>query len=143
VAKDVKIQIEFNPFNISAYRLIGYENRLLNDEDFNDDTKDAGEVGSGHTVTALYELIPAGTKNKYTKNIDPLKYQTSNILKTEELATVKIRYKPTKDNTSIFFDKAVIKNTEWFNEASEDLRFSASVAMFGMLISESEIWKRY
>jgi Ca-activated chloride channel family protein len=141
VAKDVKIQIEFNPFNISAYRLIGYENRLLNDEDFNDDTKDAGEVGSGHTVTALYELIPAGTKNKYTKNIDPLKYQTSNILETEELATVKIRYKPTKDNTSIFFDKAVIKNTESFNEASEDLRFSASVAMFGMLISESEYGK--
>src|SRR5690606_18350706 len=74
IAKDVKLQLEFNPTQVQAYRLIGYENRLLNDEDFKDDTKDAGELGSGHTVTALYEIIPTGVQSKYLKDIDSLKY---------------------------------------------------------------------
>src|SRR6185369_12577052 len=75
IAKDVKIQIEFNPSKVQAYRLIGYENRVLQSEDFNDDKKDAGELGSGHTVTALYEIIPVGVKDEYTTKVDDLKYQ--------------------------------------------------------------------
>src|SRR5205085_4990174 len=75
IAKDVKLQIEFNPEKVAGYRLIGYENRLLNKEDFNDDKKDAGELGSGHTVTALYEIIPAGVQSEFLKEVDPLKYQ--------------------------------------------------------------------
>src|SRR5690606_8829992 len=94
IAKDVKIQVEFNPAKVQAYRLIGYENRLLNDEDFKDDTKDAGELGSGHTVTALYEIIPVGVKSNYLKDIDNLKYtKQTNQNFTDEMLTVKFRYK--------------------------------------------------
>lgn len=140
IAKDVKFQIEFNPANVESYRLIGYENRLLNDEDFNDDRKDAGEMGSGHTVTALYEIVPAGA-GRVTGTIDPLKYQkpvTPLNTARGELATVKMRYKEPAGLQSRLFE-AVVKSTDGsFASASEDLRFSASVAAFGMLLRESE-----
>ena len=96
IAKDVKLQVEFNPKNVQAYRLIGYENRLLNDEDFKDDKKDAGELGSGHTVTAIYEVIPAGVKSKYIDNQPTLKYTNDKQIKkgfSNEIATIKFRYK--------------------------------------------------
>ena len=97
IAKDVKIQIEFNPAKVQAYRLIGYENRVLASEDFNDDTKDAGELGSGHTVTAFYEIIPAGVKDDFTKSVDPLKYQSNDKRiannNSNEIMTIKLRYK--------------------------------------------------
>ena len=112
IAKDVKFQIEFNPAKVKSYRLIGYENRLLNDEDFNDDTKDAGEMGAGHNVTALYELIPAGSDEKIP-SVDPLKYQVSgsNDYKENDLSdeylTIKIRYKKPDGNTSMLLEKPV------------------------------------
>ncbi len=97
IAKDVKIQVEFNPNVVQAYRLIGYENRKLNDEDFNDDKKDAGELGSGHTVTALYEIIPVGVKSNFTKEVDDLKYQSQTITgDTDELLTVRIQIQGTR-----------------------------------------------
>jgi len=96
IAKDVKIQIEFNPSKVQAYRLVGYENRMLKDEDFKDDKKDAGELGSGHTVTVLYEIIPSGVQSEFLKNIPDLKYQKTNINEASsalnEVATIKMRY---------------------------------------------------
>lgn len=103
VAKDVKLQVEFNPSQVQAYRLIGYESRLLKDEDFNNDAKDAGDMGAGHTVTAFYEVIPAGVKNEYVGKVDDLKYQKKEKMTlkptgSDELLTVKLRYKaPDKD----------------------------------------------
>ncbi len=102
IARDVKFQIEFNPAKVQSYRLIGYENRLLNEEDFNDDRKDAGEMGSGHNVTALYELVPAGTEDE-TPDVDPLKYQANQAVKpgkipSDEFLTIKIRSRNLKDH---------------------------------------------
>ena len=139
IAKDVKIQIEFNPAKVQAYRLIGYENRLLNDEDFKDDTKDAGELGSGHTVTALYEIIPVGIKSKYLKDIDSLKYTkqiTGNY--TDEMLTVKFRYKEPDGDVSKLIVKTVKDENSAIESASEDLKFSAAVALFGMQLRNSE-----
>jgi Ca-activated chloride channel homolog len=143
LAKDVKIQIEFNPAYVKAYRLVGYENRLLNDEDFNDDTKDAGEIGAGQTVTALYEIIPVGVKSPYLESIDDLKYQKIIVNETDiaEVATVKIRYKLPKEESSIPFDVPVYDKGTQLEEASENLRFASSVAMFGMLLRESDYTK--
>lgn len=140
VAKDVKIQVEFNPRFVSAYRLIGYENRLLNDEDFNDDTKDAGELGSGHTVTALYEVIPAGIKNPYS-DIDPLKYQTAKqrdvaLNNSTELMTVKLRYKEPDGDASKKIEVPVMANSAKTANDS-DLNFQMAVAMFGQLLRHS------
>lgn len=129
IAKDVKIQVEFNPSIVQAYRLVGYENRLLNDEDFKDDNKDAGELGSGHTVTALYEIIPVGVKSEYTK--------TSKIDLGDEMLTVKFRYKEPDGLKSKLIEKIVIdKNTD-FENASEDFKYAASVALFGMQLRNS------
>jgi Ca-activated chloride channel family protein len=104
IAKDVKIQVEFNPALVKAYRLIGYENRMLRTEDFRDDTKDAGELGAGHTVTAIYEIIPAGSDEKLPE-VDSLRYQSTSKLtsasKADELLTVKLRYKLPDSDTSI------------------------------------------
>lgn len=138
VAKDVKIQIEFNPTTVQAYRLVGYENRLLNDEDFKDDYKDAGEIGSGHTVTALYEIIPTGVESEFIKEIDKLKYQSSENQNAKELANIKVRYKKPEEDTSIPFEQSVTLTNSILNETSENFRFAASVAMFGMLLSESK-----
>ncbi len=138
IAKDVKIQIEFNPAIVESYRLIGYENRLLNDEDFEDDKKDAGELGSGHTVTALYEIKPAkSAKTKHT-----LKYQDRNLnnkAKTgDEVATVKFRYKKPDGRKSILLEEIIPYTGKEIAITSDNFRFSAAVAGFGMLLRNSE-----
>lgn len=137
IAKDVKIQVEFNPEKVQAYRLIGYENRLLNDEDFKDDTKDAGELGSGHTVTALYEIIPVGVKSKFLKKIDDLKYTESKTVNnhSDELFTVKFRYKKPDGNKSI--EMVHIQKDET-HKMSSDFSFASSVALFGMQLKKSD-----
>jgi Ca-activated chloride channel family protein len=141
IAKDVKFQIEFNPSRVESYRLIGYENRLLNDEDFNDDTKDAGEMGAGHRVTVLYEIAPAGSGERMT-SVDPLKYQepreTENDIFSDEMLTIKVRYKQPDGSTSKFLEKAVRGSSTSIGEASENMRFAAAVAEFGMILRNSE-----
>jgi len=138
IAKDVKIQVEFNPNIVEAYRLVGYENRLLNDEDFIDDTKDAGELGSGHTVTALYEIILKGTESDYLKEIPELKYtktSSSNSF-SKELLTVKFRYKKPDGKKSI----EIVKTAEDENKVHniKDFNFSSAVALFGMQLRNSK-----
>jgi len=140
IAKDVKIQVEFNPQNVKAYRLIGYENRLLADEDFNNDKKDAGELGAGHTVTAIYEVIPHGVDiDSSLSDIDPLKYQTPTTPVNgfnDELMTVKLRYKQPDGEKSKLVTQ-VIKRSDR-SELSENLKFASSVASFGMLLRDSK-----
>jgi len=142
IAKDVKIQVEFNPNFVQAYRLIGYENRKLRDEDFNNDKKDAGELGSGHTVTALYEIIPIGVQDKYTGSIDPLKYQDPKSDKRKnygnEIMTVKLRYKEPDGDISKLVSGTVKNKIVSFEETSNNFRFSASVAGYGMILRDSE-----
>ncbi len=142
IAKDVKIQVEFNPAKVQAYRLVGYENRMLASEDFNDDAKDAGELGSGHTVTALYEIIPVGVKDDFTKSVDPLKYQ-SNEKKlagsnTNEILTIKLRYKKPDEDVSKLITHSVIDEHVSLVNTSNNFRFSASVAEFGLMLRDSE-----
>lgn len=143
IARDVKIQVEFNPSQVAAYRLIGYENRKLANEDFKDDTKDAGEIGAGHTVTALYELIPAsGDVAALAPAIDELRYQKEATLlepsKSGELMTVKLRYKKPDSDTSIPVSFPATDGKQAFADATEDFRFATAVAGFGMLLRSSE-----
>ncbi len=142
IAKDVKLQVEFNPSNVKAYRLIGYENRLLNKEDFNNDKKDAGELGSGHTVTALYEIIPAGAENEFEEKVDPLKYQPpvkkASDIASSELMTVKFRYKAPDGEKSKLIEHAVKDTDISIAKTSDNFRFAAAVAEFGMLLRKSE-----
>ncbi len=141
IAKDVKIQVEFNPAKVQAYRLIGYENRMLNKEDFNDDKKDAGEIGAGHTVTALYEVIPAGVKSDFVKPVDALKYQkTGNIEKnnSDELFTVKLRYKKPDEEESRKINIPVADDDGDWKNATDNFRLAAAVAEFGMMLRNSE-----
>lgn len=137
VAKDVKLQVEFNPKNVKSYRLVGYENRRLENEDFDNDKKDAGELGSGHTVTALYEIIPAdGTKRE-----TDLKYQGERTPKKDyedEILTVKIRYKEPDGDKSKLMSKVLYNDIENINETSENFRFAAAAAEFAMLLRDSE-----
>jgi Ca-activated chloride channel family protein len=139
VARDVKLQVEFNPAAVSAYRLIGYENRLLADEDFGDDSKDAGDIGAGHTVTALYEIVPAGAATSPARTVDPLKYQeprqASSAAGGGELLTVKLRYKAPESDTSRLLAVAVKDGDQGDDD---DARFAAAVAAFGMLLRDSE-----
>jgi Ca-activated chloride channel family protein len=139
VAKDVKIQIEFNPAKVKAYRLIGYENRLLNAEDFADDKKDAGEMGAGHRVTALYELVPPGAPDP-SKPVDKLKYQTTSTVQGEsnDLFTLKIRHKPPRSLRSQLTTKPVHDSGKSFAQASSDFRFANAVAAFGLLLTDSD-----
>lgn len=141
LAKDVKIQVEFNPTQIQAYRLIGYENRILQKEDFNDDTKDADEIGAGHTVTALYEIVPVGIDFDLP-NVDSLKYQQVIMPQmkdaSDELMTVKLRYKSPDSEKSKLLSVPVSNDTVLFASASDNFRFSAAVAEFGMLLRDSE-----
>ncbi|MGH9870430.1 MAG: vWA domain-containing protein [Candidatus Polarisedimenticolia bacterium] len=140
IAKDVKIQVEFNPEHVGAYRLIGYENRMLRREDFNDDRKDAGEIGSGHTVTALYELIPPGS-DEALPGVDPLRYQTpqqsTRAAGSDEVFTVKLRYKEPDGQRSRLIERHVNDEARSIGSASEDLRFAAAVAAFGMILRDS------
>ncbi|HLA85254.1 MAG TPA: YfbK domain-containing protein, partial [Thermoguttaceae bacterium] len=160
IAKDVKIQIEFNPARVAAYRLIGYENRILAKEDFNDDKKDAGEVGAGHTVTALYEVVPVGVKVD-TPPVDPLKYQkpassatlpvaspvegreaitssAADASPSDELLTVKLRYKEPDAEKSRRLEFPLVDRGESFARADHDFQFAAAVAEFGMLLRGSK-----
>jgi Ca-activated chloride channel family protein len=141
IAKDVKIQVEFNPDKVKSYRLIGYENRSLNKEDFNDDKKDAGELGAGHTVTALYEIIPADSEES-TGSVDALKYQQTSVTTTakssDEVMTVKLRYKEPTGDTSQLIVMPVLDEQVTFKESSNNFRFSSAVAAFGMLLRDSE-----
>ena len=160
IAKDVKIQVEFNPAQVSAYRLIGYENRRLADRDFNDDTKDAGDIGAGHSVTALYEVVPVGVKSDLGQpQVDPLKYQAqreadadaktkeesdgeagtaekaSDI--TSELLTLKLRYQPPTGGKSTLMTFPVKDSGAKFGSSSPDFQFAASVVSFGMMLRNS------
>lgn len=143
IAKDVKIQVEFNPAKVQAYRLIGYENRLLAAQDFNDDKKDAGELGAGHSVTALYEVIPVGVEtNVKLPDVDDLRYQQNNTApsasNSDELMLVKLRYKEPKGTVSQLIQQPVVDKGLPFENASNDLKFAAAVAEFGMILRDSE-----
>ena len=137
----MKIQVEFNPRQASAYRLIGYENRLLRAEDFRDDRKDAGVIGAGHTVTAFYELAPAGKEGDLPK-VDPLKYQQTaapiKVAGTNETLTVKVRYKQPQAEASEPLSVPVSDPGTPLEKASAEFRFAAAVACWGMLLRESE-----
>jgi len=149
IAKDVKIQIEFNPSKVSSYRLIGYANRMLKKEDFKNKLIDAGEIGAGHTVTALYEIVP-GNAAEAAPEVDELKYQESKpqpkpvgrkVVDSPEMMTVKLAYKQpeaTKETESTYFSKAVVDGKKTWQQASEDFKFSSGVALFGMLQRQSE-----
>jgi len=141
IAKDVKLQLEFNPAKVKAYRLIGYENRMLNKEDFADDTKDAGELGAGHTVTALYEIIPFGSEEEIP-GVDELKYQDNKIssqaFKNKEILTLKLRYKKPDGNKSKLIVHPLLDKNIVLARTSDNFKFSAAVAAFGMLLRDSE-----
>lgn len=140
IAKDVKIQIEFNPTNIKAYRLVGYENRKLAREDFDDDKKDAGELGSGHTVTALYEIMPAGS-NESLAGVTPLKYQeegkAADAKYPEEMLTLRLRYKKPDGDKSLLLSRTVARGDISVDKTSNNFDFSAAVAEFGLLLRDS------
>ncbi|MBL0130681.1 MAG: VWA domain-containing protein [Chitinophagaceae bacterium] len=143
IAKDVKLQVEFNPAKVQGYRLIGYENRMLAKEDFNNDKKDAGELGSGHTVTALYEVIPVGVNSSFLNDVDPLKYQKevkplSKSSHADEILTVKFRYKAPDGDVSKLIEHPVLDKQIAIARTSDNFRFAASVAQFGMLLRNSE-----
>jgi Ca-activated chloride channel family protein len=142
IAKDVKLQVEFNPAKVKGYRLIGYENRLLAREDFNNDKKDAGELGSGHTVTALYELIPAGAESEELHSVDTLRYQKPVKQKAEgafngELLNIKLRYKQPDGEVSKLLQHPVADQANSVVKASDNFRFAAAVAQFAMLLRNS------
>jgi len=151
IAKDVKIQVEFNPARVASYRLIGYEKRLLRKEDFNNDKVDAGEIGAGHTVTALYEVVPANADAANpaasVPPVDPLKYQTPDnsaapakvdVIAPAEMVTVKLRHKKPDGDVSELTEKAFTDNGSKFENAAPDLKFAAAVAEFGMLLRDSQ-----
>ncbi len=139
VAKDVKFQVEFNPTLVEEYRLIGYEKRLLNDEDFNDDTKDAGEMGSGHTVTVFYEIRPKGAEGKAHLDIDALKYTRTEHDDTNEVLTVKMRYKEPQGDESKLLNKVLFKGElKPFEKMSNDFRFATAAAAFGQLLRDGK-----
>jgi len=149
IAKDVKIQVEFNPARVASYRLIGYEKRLLRKEDFNNDKVDAGEIGAGHTVTALYEVVPAGAGETdpavSVPPVDPLKYQSTDstsrahldVIASPEMVTVKLRAKKPDGDVSELTEKSFTDNGSKFENAAPDLKFAAAVAEFGMLLRDS------
>jgi Ca-activated chloride channel family protein len=141
VAKDVKLQVELNPALVAGYRLIGYENRILRNEDFNDDKKDAGDIGAGHSVTALYEVVPAGQEIPGATKVDALKYQQAPAAKTAqgsgEWMTVKIRYKAPDENKSKLMERAVKGAAGELAKMSADYRWAAAIAGFGMMLRES------
>jgi len=136
IAKDVKVQVEFNPSAVKAYRLIGYENRMLEDKDFNDDTKDAGELNAQHSVTAIYEIIPTGTDSKFAPDVDALKYGMGG--NSDELMTIKLRYKKPDSEKSVLMTHPVKNSDKSWKEASENFRFASAVTEFGLLLKHSQ-----
>ncbi len=143
IAKDVKLQVEFNPTQVNSYRLIGYENRVLAKEDFNDDQKDAGEIGAGHSVTALYEIVPAGSEPDAAKpKVDDLKYQAkvkpTKAARSDEMLTIKLRYKQPDGDTSTLVEFPVTDEGDSFDKSDKETRFAAAVAGFGMQLRRSE-----
>ncbi|WP_089834661.1 YfbK domain-containing protein [Chitinophaga filiformis] len=140
IAKDVKLQIEFNPKYVQSYRLVGYENRMLQNEDFNNDKKDAGDMGAGHTVTALYEIVPTGKGTGQPLAVDPLKYQLAKqpAGNSSEVLTVKLRYKEPKANTSQLITQVLHWKQQDITAAPEDFRMATAVADFGLLLRNSE-----
>ncbi|MCK4550032.1 MAG: DUF3520 domain-containing protein, partial [Candidatus Krumholzibacteria bacterium] len=148
IARDVKIQVEFNPAKVASYRLIGYENRLLKRKDFADDKKDAGEIGAGHTVTALYEIVPvagggdAGSEGDDPLMADDLKYVETKIrpdaVSTDEVLTVRVRYKKPNGETSKLITTVITGEPAAMAASSNNLRFSAAVAMYAIILRESE-----
>ena len=153
IAKDVKIQVEFNPARVASYRLIGYEKRLLRKEDFNNDKIDAGEIGAGHTVTALYEVVLVGSEPNPAASVppvDPLKYKDNSASiapvtpafrtakRLQELLTVKLRYKQPDGETSKLLERAFVDPGAQFASAAPDFKFAAAVAEFGMILRDSE-----
>jgi Ca-activated chloride channel family protein len=141
IAKDVKIQVEFNPAKVAGHRLIGYENRVLAHRDFNDDKKDAGEIGAGHTVTALYEVVPMGVAVP-TPKTDDLKYQEPRertaASGSNELLTIKLRFKQPDGDTSVLREFPLVDGGAGYADASSEFRFAAAVACFGMVLRESK-----
>jgi Ca-activated chloride channel family protein len=141
VAKDVKLQVEFNPARVKAYRLIGYENRILREEEFNDDKKDAGDLGAGMAVTALYEVIPAASREELP-NVDDLRYQAPRVNTaasgSNELAMLKFRYKRPQESKSQLFTQPVLDSGKNFTEAGPEMRFAATVAEYGLLLRQSK-----
>ena len=136
IAKDVKFQVEFNPETISSYRLIGYDTRRLENEDFNDDTVDAGEIGSGHSVTVFYELIPAGMDLEEGL-VDELKYSSTVSTGSNEFLTVKIRYKAPDGNESVLVEQAV-EASALKKRASDSFVFASAIAEFGLIVTDSD-----
>ena len=147
IAKDVKIQVEFNPAEVTAYRLIGYANRKLAAEDFENDEVDAGEIGSGHSVTALYEIVPPGSENdplsKVTSNLryqkgaaPPVVQPKTELVPSKELALLKLRYKRPDEDVSILMDEPVMPADKKWERSSEDHRFASAVALFGMILRD-------
>jgi Ca-activated chloride channel homolog len=144
IAKDVKIQIEFNPTFVQAYRLIGYENRKLRPEDFKNDEIDAGELGSGHTVTALYEIVPINTKSEYFEPLEATKYskvENKGANYQNELATIKFRYKKPDGDKSIEMVSTIASASKSLQNASDDFKFTAAVAWFGLNLRDSKLVK--
>jgi Ca-activated chloride channel family protein len=143
IAKDVKIQVELNPARVAAWRLVGYENRVLAARDFADDTRDAGEIGAGHTVTALYEITPVGTKGD-APSVDALKYSQTPATRSnsEELLTVKLRYKapdaPLEQGTSKLLEFPIEDDGRPYAGASREFKFASAVAAFGMILRDSQ-----
>lgn len=145
IAKDVKIQVEFNPSKVESYRLIGYEKRLLRKEDFNNDKVDAGEIGAGHCVTALYEITPFSRDPKgstpatqpQSEEVDSLKYQKHEVLQSEDLMTLKLRYKQPEGDKSAKLEFPAVDKGLSYAKASEDFKFAAAVAQFGMILRSS------
>ena len=135
IAKDVKLQVEFNPAYIKGYRLIGYENRMLKAEDFNNDKKDAGDIGSGHTVTAFYEIIPAAADEDLSADVDPLRYQDIKSVESNEMFTLKLRYKEPVSETSKLIEMHASPGID--KKISDDFLFASSVAEFGLLLRNS------
>jgi len=140
IAKDVKVQIEFNPSKVNAYRLVGYETRMLAKEDFNNDKVDAGDMGSGHTVTAIYEIIPSGSKSTFYGSVDELKYQqqkkNTTLTNNSEVATVKFRYKAPDGDTSKKLELTVSELVK-SSDLGDDANWAIATACFGMKLRES------
>ena len=140
IAKDVKIQVEFNPRQVAAYRLIGYENRMLRTQDFDDDKIDAGDIGAGHTVTALYEVVPPGVKLPPQPGRVDLRNDQAIVTDNDapkQLLTLKLRYKWPNEDTSHLMSFPVVDSGARFADASNDFQFASAVAGFGMLLRNS------